>query len=179
LKKKPPKRRIYKKENGPLLLSSDLKLEQAPNYSRILKLLSHIYIYIYINNFKHLLKINYNRIEKCNLSGFYQLQCADCRLKYTGQTGRTFKIRFKEHVRDIRNNGHNSRFAQHRVDTTHEYRTIDQTMEILHIGKKGLALDIHERFHKYEISKRNMQLNDNFTETFNPIYDVIIAAYQT
>jgi hypothetical protein len=69
--------------------------------------------------------------------------------------------------------------AQHIVDTTHEYRTIDQTMEILHIGKKGRALDTYERFHIYEISKQNMQLNDNFMETFNPIYDTIIAAYQT
>jgi hypothetical protein len=31
---------------------------------------------------------------------------------------------------------------------------------------------------EYEISKQNIQLNDNFTETFNPIYDAIIAAYQ-
>jgi hypothetical protein len=50
-------------------------------------------------------------------------------------------------------------------------------MEILHIGKKGQALDTYETFHIYEISKQNMQLNDNFTETFNPIDDVIIAAY--
>jgi hypothetical protein len=33
------------------------------------------------------------------------------------------------------------------VDTTHEYRTIDQTMKIVHIGKKGRALDTYERFH--------------------------------
>jgi hypothetical protein len=46
-------------------------------------------------------------------------------------------------------------------------------MEILHIGKKGRVLDIHERFHIYEISKQNIQLNDNFPETFNPIYDAI------
>jgi hypothetical protein len=26
------------------------------------------------------------------------------------------------------------------VDTTHEYRTIDQTMEILQIGKKGRVI---------------------------------------
>jgi hypothetical protein len=51
-------------------------------------------------------------------------------------------------------------------------------MEILHIAKKGCALDTYERFHIYEISKQNMQLNDDRTETYNLIYDVIIAAYQ-
>jgi hypothetical protein len=51
-------------------------------------------------------------------------------------------------------------------------------MEISYIGKKGRVLDTHERFHIYEISKQNIQLNNNFTETFNPIYDAIIAAYQ-
>jgi hypothetical protein len=64
------------------------------------------------------------------------------------------------------------------VDTTHEYRTIDQTIRILHIGKKERILDTYERFHIYEISKPNVQLNDKFTETLNPIYDAIISAYQ-
>jgi hypothetical protein len=51
-------------------------------------------------------------------------------------------------------------------------------MEILHISKKGRAVDTYERFHIYEISKQNMQLNNNLTEACNPIYDVIIATYQ-
>jgi hypothetical protein len=48
-----------------------------------------------------------------------------------------FKIRFKEHISDIKNSGPNIKFAQHIVDTIHEYRTIDQTIEVLHIGEKG------------------------------------------
>jgi hypothetical protein len=51
------------------------------------------------NNIKHLLRIKENNNRKYNLSGVYQLQCADCPRKYIGQTGRTFKIRFKEHIR--------------------------------------------------------------------------------
>jgi hypothetical protein len=79
----------------------------------------------------YLLRINENRNQKYNLSEVYQLQCADCPL-----SGRIFKIRFKEHIRDTKNNGQNSKFAQHIADTTHGYSTIDQTMEILHIGKQ-------------------------------------------
>ncbi|PNF38897.1 hypothetical protein B7P43_G08228 [Cryptotermes secundus] len=89
------------------------------------------------NNIKHLLKINDDKNDMYNLSGVYQLQCSDCPLKYIGQTGRTFKIRFKEHTCDINNNGQSSRFAQHVLDTTHEYSTIDKILEVLHIGKKG------------------------------------------
>jgi hypothetical protein len=47
-----------------------------------------------------------------------------------------------------------------------------------HCGRDKKPENIYV-FAIYEISKQNMQLNDNFTETFNPIYDVKIAAYQT
>jgi hypothetical protein len=87
------------------------------------------------NNIKHLLRIKENK-GKYNLSGVYQLQCTDCPKKYIGQTGRTFEARFKEHARDIRNSGQNSKFAQHILDTGHEYETIEKTMKILRIEKR-------------------------------------------
>jgi hypothetical protein len=55
---------------------------------------------------------------------------------------------------------------------------VEKTVKILHVEKKGQMLDAYERFHIYEISKQNMQLNDNFAETYNPIYDIIITVYQ-
>jgi hypothetical protein len=113
-----------------------------------------------------------------NLSGVYQLQCADCPLRYVGQTGRTFKARFKEHIRDIKNNGQCSQFAQHILDTRHEYGTMEKTLEVLYIGKKGRALDTHEKFHIYQISKHDLQLNDNFIDTTNPIFDTILHQYR-
>jgi hypothetical protein len=33
-----------------------------------------------------------------NLSGIYQLQCRECPLNYIGQTGRAFKVRYREHI---------------------------------------------------------------------------------
>ena len=50
------------------------------------------------------------QIEKYNRSGIYQMKCLDCPLKYVGQTGRTFKIRYKEHIHDIKSNSGNSSF---------------------------------------------------------------------
>jgi hypothetical protein len=95
-----------------------------------MKLVSHIEKQ---KKIKHLLKINENKNDNYNLRGVYQLQCADCPLKYMGQTGRTFKIRFREHIIGIKNNGLNSIFAQHVLDTTHKYCTMDKTMKILYI----------------------------------------------
>jgi hypothetical protein len=79
------------------------------------------------------------------------------------------KTRFKEPIRDIKNNGQNSKFAQHVLDTAHEYETMEKAKKIVHIEKKGQVLDTYERFHMFEISKQNIHLNDNFAETYNPI----------
>jgi hypothetical protein len=55
---------------------------------------------------------------------------------------------------------------------------MEKAMKILHIEKKGHILDTYERFYLYKISKQNMQLNGNFAEIYNPMYDMIITAYQ-
>jgi hypothetical protein len=51
-------------------------------------------------------------------------------------------------------------------------------MKPLYIGKKGPLLDTYERFHLYEITKEKIQLNDNFADIYNPIYDEIIKTYK-
>lgn len=87
-----------------------------------------------------MLRTKENNTGKYNLSRVYQLQCADCPQKYIRQMGRTFKTRFKEHVRDLKNDGQNSKFAQQIFDTKLEYEIMEETMKILHIEKKGQML---------------------------------------
>jgi hypothetical protein len=53
--------------------------------------------------------------------------------------------------------------SQHVLDAKHEYETMEETIKILHIEKKGQMLDTYERFHIYEISKQNVQLHNNFS----------------
>jgi hypothetical protein len=85
------------------------------------------------NTLKHQLRTK-NPIEDIyNANGVYQLKCETCPMKYIGQTGRNFKTRFKEHIRDIRFNKDNSKFAQHILNTQHTYGPINKTMDILHI----------------------------------------------
>jgi uncharacterized protein YgiM (DUF1202 family) len=49
---------------------------------------------------------------KYDKNDIYQLTCPGCKMKYTGQTGRPFKFRFKEQFRDFKYGNNRSKFAQ-------------------------------------------------------------------
>jgi hypothetical protein len=71
---------------------------------------------------------------------YINLKCADCPLQYIGQTGRTFKVRFKEHIRDI-NNKSTSGYIQHILDTGHAYGKMNEIMDIVKVQEKGKKLE--------------------------------------
>ena len=49
-------------------------------------------------------------------------------------------------------------------------------MNIVDITKKGILMDTLERFHTYDETKRNYQINDKNTVHQNIIFDIIIHA---
>jgi endo-alpha-1,4-polygalactosaminidase (GH114 family) len=51
-------------------------------------------------------------------------------------------------------------------------------MKIKFIGKKGKYLDTMERFYIYHETKKNKQINDKNTVTYNKIYEVILEKQQ-
>jgi hypothetical protein len=114
----------------------------------------------YLKPIEHI-KDTFNKI------GIYQLKCNNCPMKYVGQTGRNFRTRFKEH-KPI------SKFAQHVLDTQHTYDTIEKTMDILHIERKGPQLNTSERFYKHSLSAQKFQMNDTYIDIHNPIFNIII-----
>jgi hypothetical protein len=59
--------------------------------------------------------------DKYNRSGVYLMTYEDFPLKYVTQTGRTFRTRYNEHIREIKTNGETSKYAQHLLDTPHDY----------------------------------------------------------
>jgi hypothetical protein len=79
-----------------------------------------------------------------------------------------------KNIRNIKNNEPNSKCAQHILHTTHEYGPIQKITKPLYMGKKGPLLGTYERFHIYKITKEGIQLNDNYTDLHNPIYDKIM-----
>jgi hypothetical protein len=101
------------------------------------------------------------------------MNCLDCLLKYTGQTGRTFHTRYKEHIYAIRNNNANSGYANHILNTGHKYDTITETMDIIRTQRKGNHLNTLEKYHIYKISRDNIQMNDTNTDTHKPIFKAL------
>jgi superfamily II DNA/RNA helicase len=107
------------------------------------------------NTMKHHVKMKTRTIDVYNLSRVYQMECKDCSLKYIGQTGRTFRIRYNEHIKEIRKNGQCSKFARHIFDTAHNYN-MEETMKILYVGRKWHMLDTSENYYIHVITnKRN------------------------
>jgi hypothetical protein len=131
------------------------------------------------NSIGHILKPKKPPVDIYNMSGIYQLQCGECPLKYIGQTGRTFKARYREHINAIKvNKQQHSKFVQYILEITHTYDTIDRTMKVLHIEKKEQKLNTLEKYHIYNTTKKGPQLNDTFTNMDNPIFDVLIKYSQ-
>jgi hypothetical protein len=63
------------------------------------------------NTIQHLLQLKENNDPDIyNHSGIYEISCKSCNLKYIGQTGRSFRIRYKEHLNAIHSNT-NSKYA--------------------------------------------------------------------
>jgi hypothetical protein len=60
----------------------------------------------------------------------------DCPIKYTGQTGRTFQARYKEHTQKIRYNANNSGYSNPVLNTGYAYESTTCTMQVLKIEKK-------------------------------------------
>jgi hypothetical protein len=67
-----------------------------------------------------------------------------------------------------------SRYAQHILDTKHAYGTIEDTLDILHIEKKGPLMNTLECFHIYKLSREGMHLNN----TYNPIFNLTAKHYK-
>jgi hypothetical protein len=106
------------------------------------------------NTIQNHLQPKISNIDKYNKRGINKMRCNSCQLSYIGQTGRNFKARYKEHIRSIRINNPNTKYAQHILDTQHEYGPIANIMDILHIERKGQLMNTWERFHIYKLSSR-------------------------
>ena len=95
-------------------------------------------------------------------------------MKYVGQTGPSFHIRFQEHFQDFKYNNNKSKFATHLIENNHSIGHIDDIMEILHIAKKGRSMDTIANYYIYKETKNCNQINDKNTVKPNKIFDVEI-----
>ena len=85
--------------------------------------------------------------SKYDKNGIYQLTCPDCKMKYTGQTGETYKIWFQEHLRDFKYGNNKSKFAQHLLENKHEFSPMKGIMDTVHITNIGKMMDTFEIYY--------------------------------
>jgi hypothetical protein len=111
--------------------------------------------------------------SKYNKSGIYQMKRLDCPLKYTGQTGRIFNIRNKEHIHDIRSNNSNSEYSNRILNSGYTYGTIFDTVDIITTGRKGKYLNTLETYHIYRISNKNLHMNGISIDTYNSTFEIL------
>jgi hypothetical protein len=96
-----------------------------------------------------------NQFER---SGVYQLMCSDCNMRYIGQTGRPFFIRFQEYFRDYKYSN-KSKFALHLIENKHSIGNIDDIMKS-DTYYKGRLMETIEKFYIREETRNNNQIND-------------------
>jgi hypothetical protein len=122
-------------------------------------------------NFLNPHKLRNNLYEE---SGVYELKCRSCRGSYIGQTGWNYKTRYKEHIQDIRNIRRKTGFSHHILNTGNAYDNIENTLKILNTQEKGPYLNTLEKFHIYKTKKTGILLNDNYADTYNPIFKLLL-----
>lgn len=129
---------------------------------------------------ENLSKPKNKQINKYELSGLYKINCSDCPKFYIGQTGRTFKKRFNEHIQALRSNNSTSlksTFAEHLLEDNHNYKNISENMKIIKVCEKNNKLDAIEELEIYINCKEDEKnlLNNMLTQKKNPIFDKILS----
>ena len=112
--------------------------------------------------------------NKYTKSGIYQLTCPTCDKKYTGQTGRSFQIRFREHKPHYKYMCRKSKHAQHLLDEGHTFGPMEEVMHVIQYARKGRMMNEMENFHIYDTTIRGVQINDKMTVQETPIFDIIL-----
>jgi hypothetical protein len=75
------------------------------------------------------------------------MKCQTCKKTYVGQTGRKLEVRYKEHIRYIKNNNEQSAYATHILQNRHEFGPINETMKLLHKATKGKRMNTLENYY--------------------------------
>ena len=99
-------------------------------------------------------KKHYSLIDKYEYSGILQLTCPKCNMKYTGQTDRSFRTCFQEHLGDFKHGIGKYSFAQHLLENGHDIGPIEVIMSTIYITNKGRLMDTLENNITYSARQR-------------------------
>jgi hypothetical protein len=127
------------------------------------------------NTIGHLIKPNTNHSTPYhNRSGIYKLICNTCKLAYVGQTSRSLKLRYQEHIRYIRNNTPHSAYAQHILNNQHEYGPMDNLMTLLKPLNNKTMLTPHENLFIQSLHQAGQLIPEQNPGEKNPLLQLAI-----
>jgi hypothetical protein len=106
-------------------------------------------------------------------SGIYELTCATCNRSYVEQTSRTWKQRYQENLKYIKQNDPQSTYALHVLNSSSEFGPIINTMPVHKRINEGPLLRPFKQlyirsqfYHSKHVWKQN-------TEERNPMHQLI------
>jgi hypothetical protein len=83
------------------------------------------------------LRNSINGEDKFRSSGVQPLTFPDIKMKYTGQSGRCFETRLKEHLLSFKKNNYKFKLAQHILETGHGCGQIYDILGFVYFDDKG------------------------------------------
>lgn len=121
--------------------------------------------------------VHNNKIGKMDAykkSGVYALRCNEpnCESEYIGQSGRSFNLRYKEHIQGLRGLRPTA-FSEHMVENNHNFTTIHKDLKILHTESKGRKLNTLEELEIHRnIIKNSNNLNEQTGKHRNILFTI-------
>jgi hypothetical protein len=106
-------------------------------------------------------------------SGGYALTCNACRKVYVGQTSRSLKLHYQEHIRYIKNNNPQLAYALHILQNRHEYGPINQTMHLLKPINSTSSLIPYERFYIQSLHQEKKLIPEQNLGDPNPLFQLV------
>ena len=117
---------------------------------------------------------NVHKIPPHNKWGIYQLTCNSCNLSYVGQTSRSLKIRYQEHMRYIRSNNPQSAYARHILRNQHEYGTMNNLMTLLKPLNNPNMLTPYKQFYIQSLHREGKLIPEQCPGDPNPLFELAI-----
>jgi len=122
---------------------------------------------------------NVHKIPPHNKWGIYQLTCISCDLSYVGQTSRSLKICYLEHIRYIRNNNPQSAYTQHILCNQHECSMMNNLMTLLKPLKNPNMLTPYEQFYLQALHQEGKLIPEQCEGDPNPLFQLAIHPTHT
>jgi hypothetical protein len=98
---------------------------------------------------------------------------------YIGQASRNLTLRFREHIRYIRNNDPQSAYAQHILHNIHEYGTFADTMILLKPIHNIASIIPYEQLFIQTFQQDNNLIPEQYSGEPNPLFQLLIETDRT